>query len=219
MRWFLLIYVLVAVMCVGLFGWKGQKSVNRPFEVFQDMDHQEKVKPQTASDFFADGQSDRPPVPGTIAMGREIPVAASAADGSDLPGGYFRSGRFGDFFGEGFPSQVKVTPALLERGQERFGIYCAVCHGHAGDGKGVVGPYWTGGMMPVTANLVDDRVKALPEGQIFWTITHGKGLMGPYGGSIPVEDRWAIVAYLRTLQQGGKARSGAGTATPTGGAS
>jgi len=208
MRWFLLIYLLVAAMCVGLFGWKGQKSVNRPFEVFQDMDHQEKVRPQSASDFFRDGNSDRPPVPGTIAMGRDLPSAPSAADGSDLPTGYFRSGTFGEYFGEGFPQQVKIAPEFLQRGQERFGIYCAVCHGHSGDGKGVVGPYWAGGVMPVTANLIDDRVKALPEGQLFWTITHGKGLMGPYGGSIPVEDRWAIVAYVRTLQHGGKAASG-----------
>ncbi len=205
MRWFLLVYFSVAVLCVGLFGWKGQKSTNNPVEVFQDMDHQPKLRFQAASDFFADGHGNRRPVANTIAMGTRVPSTTSAPDGSDLPTSYFRSGRYGDYFGEGFPKQVKVDEALLERGKQRFGIYCAVCHGLGGDGKGVVGPYWTGGMMPATANLVDDRVRALPDGQVFWTITNGKGLMGPYSGSVSVEDRWAIVAYLRVLQASAKA--------------
>jgi len=205
MRWFLLVLVSLAVLTVGLFGWKGQKSANRPVEVFQDMDHQWKVKPQTASDFFADGQSGRRPVANTIAMGQRVPSALSPADGSDLPTSYYRSGRFGDFFGDGFPKQVKVDRTLLDRGKERFGIYCAVCHGLSGNGQGVVAPYWTGGVMPITANLVDDRVLALPDGQIFWTITNGKGLMGPYNGNVSVDDRWAIVAYLRVLQTSAKA--------------
>lgn len=205
MRWFLLVYVSLVVLFVGLFGWKGQKSTNRPVEVFQDMDHQWKLKAQTATDFFADGQTSRRPVAHTIAMGQRIPAALSPADGSDLPSSYYRSGRFGDFFGAGFPKQVAVDQALLDRGKERFGIYCAVCHGLSGNGQGIVAPYWTGGIMPVTANLIDDRVRALPEGQIFWTITNGKGLMGPYSGSVSVEDRWAIAAYLRVLQVSAKA--------------
>lgn len=200
MRWFLLVYIAVAVLWVGLFGWKGQKSTNSPVEVFQDMDHQPKVRFQVASDSFADGQGSRRPVANTISMGTRVPTAPSAADGSDLPTSYFRSGRFGDYFGQGFPKQVKVDQALLDRGKQRFEIYCSVCHGLTGSGKGVVGPYWTGGMMPPTSNLVDERVRALPEGQVFWTITNGKGLMGPYNGSVSVEDRWAIVAYLRVLQ-------------------
>jgi mono/diheme cytochrome c family protein len=205
MRWFLLVYVLIGCLWVGLFGWKGQKSVNRPVEVFQDLDHQRKVKAQTPSDFFADGVSSRRPVANTIAMGLRVPVALSPADGSDLPTSYYRSGRFGDFFGESFPSQITVDQRLLERGKERFGIYCAVCHGLTGSGQGVVGPYWPGGVMPPTSNLVDDRVRALPDGQLFWTITNGKGLMGPYNGNVSVEDRWAIVAYLRALQSSSKA--------------
>jgi mono/diheme cytochrome c family protein len=205
MRWFLLVYVLIGCLWVGLFGWKGQKSSNRPVEVFQDLDHQRKVKAQTPSDFFADGVSSRRPVSNTIAMGLRVPAALSPADGSDLPSSYYRSGRFGDFFGEGFPKQVAVDQRLLDRGKERFGIYCAVCHGLTGTGQGVVGAYWPGGLMPPTANLVDDRVRALPDGQLFWTITNGKGLMGPYNGNVSVDDRWAIVAYLRALQSSSNA--------------
>jgi mono/diheme cytochrome c family protein len=90
-----------------------------------------------------------------------------------------------------------MDAAFLARGKERFRITCSPCHGESGNGAGIVSKYW---MIPPTANLIDPRVKAMPEGQIFWTITHGKGLMGPYNGVLSVNDRWAITAYLRGLQ-------------------
>lgn len=129
-------------------------------------------------------------LPGDQEIGR---TALDFSRGSD----YFNTGLYGDFYGKGFPSELKVDEALLQRGRQRFQITCTPCHGESGNGAGIVSKYWA---IPPTANLVDPRVKEMPEGQIFWTITHGKGLMGPYNGVLSVEDRWAITAYLRGLQ-------------------
>jgi mono/diheme cytochrome c family protein len=203
LRWFILIYLVGCVLFFGLMGARShdRRFADRPLEVFQDMDHQYKVRYQQPSNFFADGQASRKPVAGTIPMGHEVLRSKEQADRALEPGSYFATGLIGDYFGQGFPEQVRIDGELLRRGEERYGIYCSVCHGLSGDGKGVVGAYWLGGMLPPTANLVDARVSALPEGKIFHTITHGQGLMGPYGGNIPVEDRWAIVAFVRALQK------------------
>jgi mono/diheme cytochrome c family protein len=96
---------------------------------------------------------------------------------------------------------------LLARGQERFGIYCAPCHGLTGDGKGMVvckrdratGPCESRGFPPLPS-YEDPRIRALPDGQIFATITHGVRTMPAYGPQIPTQDRWAIVGYVRALQ-------------------
>ena len=102
----------------------------------------------------------------------------------------------GDVYGDGFP--VEVTEALLDRGEERFNINCSVCHGKTGAGNGVVQNI---GTWATVANLQDDRIRQMPDGQLFSTITNGKNTMGAYGPNIAVEDRWAIVAYLRALQR------------------
>lgn len=194
MRWFFLILFAIAVMLAVGIGPRGDKFTKPPLYLFPDMDWQYKLKYQKPSDFFADGQGARRPVAGTVPLGYEAPL-----DGEDFPKGdaYFRTGLFGDFYGDGLPEAVEIDEALLARGAERYQIYCTACHGTSGNGQGVVSKYW---QIPPTANLLDPRVAALPDGQIFWTISHGKGLMGPYNGAIPIEDRWAITAYLRVLQ-------------------
>jgi mono/diheme cytochrome c family protein len=90
-----------------------------------------------------------------------------------------------------------VTEALVLRGQERFNINCAVCHGKAGLGNGVIKSFG----LATVVNLQDDRIRAMPDGQIFSTLTNGKNTMGAYGPQIAVDDRWAIVAYVRALQK------------------
>ena len=90
-----------------------------------------------------------------------------------------------------------VTAQLLERGQQRYGIYCTPCHGATGEGKGITQKI---GAMAVVANLHDKRIVELPDGDLFNTISHGKNLMGAYAPQIALEDRWAVVAYLRALQ-------------------
>jgi mono/diheme cytochrome c family protein len=86
---------------------------------------------------------------------------------------------------------------LLERGQQRYQINCLPCHGPLGDGKGITSKFGMSGM----ANFHDQRLVNMPDGEIFNTITHGKNLMGPYGANVVVEDRWAIIAYVRALQR------------------
>ena len=105
-----------------------------------------------------------------------------------------------------FPSDVTVNQALLERGQNRFNIYCSVCHGYAGNGDGLVNAramaLAASGQAQWTAakSLNDPEIIKNPVGRIFDTISNGRGTMGPYQSQIPVEDRWAIVAYVRALQ-------------------
>jgi mono/diheme cytochrome c family protein len=92
---------------------------------------------------------------------------------------------------------LPVTGPLLQRGRERFNIYCTPCHGALGDGNGINKKL---GVMPAVANLQDKRIVEMADGEIFNTITFGKGLMGAHGPLVAVADRWAIVAYLRALQ-------------------
>lgn len=199
MRWFFLILVLFGIMLLAGIGVRGERFTSPPIEIFPDMDRQFKLKAQKPSEMFADGIGARKPVPGTVPLGFEVDANGGSADFSFSNGqDYASTGIIGDNFGDGFPAAHKVTGELLERGRERFNINCTMCHGASGNGQGVVSKYWN---IPPTANLVDARAKAFPDGQIFWTITHGKGLMGPYNGTITVRDRWAIVAYVRALQQ------------------
>lgn len=200
MRWFFLILAIASITLALALGPRGEKFSSPPFMLFPDMDNQYKVKAQKPSEFFENGQGARKPVEGTVPMGFDYPgdegaggVPIDFSRGSD----YYNTGLFGDFYGSGFPENLKLDEAFVERGRERFRITCSPCHGVSGNGAGVVSKYWA---IPPTANLLDPRVKAMPEGQIFWTITHGKGLMGPYNGMVSVNDRWAITAYLRGLQ-------------------
>lgn len=200
MRWFFLILAIASITLALALGPRGDKFSNPPFMLFPDMDNQYKLKPQKPSEFFANGQGARKPIEGTVPMGFSFPGAeGSSASELDFSRGsdYFNTGLFGDYYGKGFPTELTFDAAFLERGRERYQITCSPCHGDSGNGAGIVSKYWP---IPPTANLIDPRVKDLPEGQIFWTITHGKGLMGPYNGVLSVQDRWAITAYLRGLQ-------------------
>lgn len=202
MRWFFLILAIAVVATVYAIGPRGEKFSEPPFELFPDMDHQDKLRFQKPSDVFADGQGARKPVAGTVPIGYTFPHADNLEDlGSawDYSRGdeYVSTGLFGDFYGKGYPDEFELSGEMLRRGKQRYQITCTPCHGESGNGQGVVSKYWA---IPPTANLIDPRVIAMPEGQLFWTITHGKGLMGPYRGVLSVQDRWAIVAYVRALQ-------------------
>ncbi|MCB1245365.1 MAG: cytochrome c [Verrucomicrobiales bacterium] len=199
MRWFILIVMLLGVMVLAGVGHRGQKFTSRPIEIFPDMDRQFKLKTQKPSEFFADGSGSRKPVAGTVPIGFAVAGDGGPAEFTFSHGPeYASTGMIGEYFGDGFPTEYPVDEALIERGRERFKINCSMCHGLSGNGVGIVSKYWT---LPPTANLLDSRVQAFPDGQIFWTITHGKGLMGPYNGTIAVRDRWAIVSYVRALQK------------------
>lgn len=202
MRWFFLILAIAVVATVYALGPRGEKFSETPFELFPDMDDQYRYRPQEPSHFFANGAVARKPVEGTVPLGYKFPHAGNEGDLStdlDYPrdDSYLATGLFGDYYGKGYPEEIELDEAFLARGKQRYQITCTPCHGESGNGQGIVSKYW---VIPPTANLVDPLVSAMPEGQIFWTITHGKGLMGPYSGVVSVRDRWAIVAYVRALQ-------------------
>ncbi len=208
MRYFFLIYALIALMVVGIFGLRGQKFSKPPVRIFPDMDEQDKHKPQKPSGFFADGQGGRLPVAETQPRGFN-------PDGEKVIGGipeyefggqtgYYHTGHVGDHYGAGMPEELDLTAdnagELLRRGKERYGIYCAVCHGASGDGNGITAQYG----VPVAANA-NAKLNAIspetyPDGRLFEVISAGKGQMSGYAYNIPLRDRWAIIAYVRALQ-------------------
>lgn len=202
MRWFFLILALLVITLLVAVGERGGITSKRPFMLFPDMDNQYKVKFQKPSEFFVDGQGAQKPVEGTVPMGHVLPRNAKAL-APIVPGtwpnsdSYFHTGTIDGNFGSGIPKELALDEDLLSRGKERYEIMCTPCHGLSGNGQGVVSKYWA---IPPTANLIDGRVNAMPDGQIYWTIANGKGLMGPYSGTINVEDRWAITAYVRVLE-------------------
>lgn len=161
-----------------------------PVMIIRDMVNQPKYLMQQPSPLFSDGRAMRPPVAGTIAL-NELESDARFYEGK----------QDGEWVKE-FP--LPVTGRLMQRGQEQFGVYCATCHGLAGDGDGMtaqraakrIEPNW----VPPTS-LSDPRVRELPVGQLFHTITHGIRKMPAYGTQIAPADRWAIVLYVRALQR------------------
>ena len=187
MRYFLALFILASVGIVMVAGFQGDKSRKPPIEVFPDMDRQPKLRPQTDTEFMGwrDGLSSRKPVEGTVA--RDAVFIEDAFSTGFEPGttNYVTV------------SPVAVTDAVMKRGQQRFNIYCIPCHGRVGNGQGITTKLGMAGVV----NLHDARVVGMPDGQIFYTITHGKGLMGAYGSNIDPADRWAVVAYVRALQR------------------
>ena len=206
MRYFFLAYAIIAVLFVGIMGFRGQKFHKPPVQVFPDMDDQDKLKAQAPSKFFADRKGERLPVensqPRGFNDGGEIILGGIPEYEFGGQTGYYYSGHLGDYYGTGMPRRVSLTTEnvgeLIRRGEERYGIYCAVCHGKAGDGQGMTSRYG----VPGIANLHGSPYNAetYRDGRMFEVITMGKGQMGGYGANIPVHDRWAIIAYVRTLQ-------------------
>lgn len=212
MKYFFLSFLFAIVTVVSFAGFRGHKFELPPIEVFPDMDIQAKVKAQHASSFFSNGHAMRQPVAGTTPMGYQIPAKAASAGLEpqevefSRSTGYYYTGKMGDFYGDGLPPEVKVTSVLLKRGQERFNINCAICHGASGNGKGVFTKYTAVLPADMTSPGFDDPGNPAyrPDGKIYDTITNGWNQMGGYGANITVSDRWAIVAYVRAIQYAAK---------------
>lgn len=207
MRYFLAIWLFVIVATVSILGFRGGKSSNPPVYVFPDMDRQAKYTPQGGNTFYSDGRDARPPVPGTVGRGqgweiKEVFSGDYRDSVSANPSLYSGKTAGGDFY-KGFP--VPVTHEFIAIGRQKYAIYCLVCHGETGDGRGVLASdgselAMTAGYFGNIATLIDERMRAMPEGQIFDVITNGFNTMGAYGYAILPEDRWAVVAYVRALQ-------------------
>ena len=149
---------------------------------FQQMADQPKYDPLESSDFFADGMSARPRIPGTVARG-EIE--------ND---GFISTGKINNVEGDGFP--FPITEQVMNRGQERFNIYCSPCHSKVGDGNGMIPS--RGYRRPPSFHT--DALRAAKTGHFYDVITNGFGSMPPYAAQVNVRDRWAIIAYIRALQ-------------------
>lgn len=178
--------IIFALSVLALAGCSGVQR-DPPVQVWDDMKHQPKFHPQgenEVSALAADHRDARRPPEGTIARG-------AAADQSA-----FNTGMDGEMYVGKSP--VPLTPALLHEGQMRFNTYCQPCHDKTGSGVGIVPtrvPTWQ------PSNLTEDRVVQFADGDIFNVITNGRRSMPAYRFQITVEDRWAIIAYVRALQR------------------
>ena len=180
-----LLGTLILISIVALSGCaRGCTSSRPPIHLNPSMDDQPKVRPQTASSFFYDGASMRQPVPGTV------PIGGLKEDEPFFTG----KGADGQFVAA---IPVTVDNALVERGRQRYVIYCQPCHDARGDGKGIL---FQRGNVP-TASLHQEKILKYPDGQIFDVITNGTGLMAGSRWPIPPADRWAIVGYVRELER------------------
>lgn len=148
-----------------------------------DMHVQPRENPLSRSDFYADQRSARPLIEGTVARGQLHEDT------------YFYTGKIGNNPGDVMP--FPVTKEVLERGRERYNIFCAPCHSRVGNGNGFVP---SRGFSRKPPSFHDARLTKAPVGYFFDVITNGFGIMPDYASQIPVQDRWDIIAYVRALQ-------------------
>jgi hypothetical protein len=180
----------LAALALGAAGCRGEVSEDPPITLIRNMHKQPKYKEQSASSYFADGRTMRPALEGTLSQESysaddEVATGRTADDLDyvrEVPKKVFES--FGG------------VDATLSRGKERFGVYCAPCHGLVGDGNGVVAQRGLNGV----ASLHQDRIRTGADGQLYATIANGVRRMPGYAAQIPVNDRWAVVAYVRALE-------------------
>lgn len=210
--------VLVALALVPVAGiaWARTTTSESPrIDFFGDMDSQNRPGPQQRSTLFADGRAMRPAVPGTVAVGDfhendalflgYIPKSGDFSKTTPPPAAPGELPPEPDYVTE-FP--VQVTEVRMQRGQARYNIYCAPCHGLVGQGDGLISlraiglqePTW----VPPT-NLTNEIVAAQPVGKLFDTISNGRRKMAGYAAQIEPDDRWSIVLYVRALQRSQRA--------------
>ena len=178
---------IVIIFLINLYGCtRRQPSEKPPIHLNPSMDNQEKYKPQAESKFFKNGSAMRMPVAGTVARG------FLRAD--DI---FYKGKKEAGEFVEKAP--VEVSAQLLERGRERYEIYCSPCHGQNGDGRGPVALV-KNSFKPPPPNLHSDSIRGMSDGDIFDNISNGIRNMPSYRHLINTKDRWAIVMYVRKMQ-------------------
>ena len=183
--------LFAVVTVVALAGCRGMTSDAPPIHPNLNMDYVQRFEAQEPNPFFADGAAMRQPVAGTVARG-ELRTDENAPFyyGRNADGSYVET------------IQAPVTASLLERGQERYDIFCTPCHGISGDGRGIVAVGNGGlGYGFVVPSYHTDALRAREDGYIYDVIQNGINTMPSYGHEILAADRWAIVAYVRALQR------------------
>ncbi len=164
--------------------YRERPSNQPPIHLNPNMDSQEKYKAQSENNFFEDGSAMRPPVEGTVARGH-LREDVEFYQGKNIKGDFIKK------------LPVDIDMELLERGQERYNIYCSPCHSRVGDGRGIM---VSKGYLPPPSFHID-RIREMLDGQIYDVITNGVRNMPSYRHQINPDDRWAITAYLRALQR------------------
>ncbi|MFO1458382.1 MAG: cytochrome c [Verrucomicrobiota bacterium] len=184
------VLALAVVAVLSIAGFRGEKTRRPPIEIFPDMDRQFKLRPETTAGFYAwaNNMSSRPQVAGTVAQRHGFKDNTTWAQNA------LNTGKDNGAFVEVNPLPINLE--LLQRGEQRYGIYCQPCHGAQADGNGVTKKLG----FTTVANLQDQRIIRMTDGEIFQTVSYGKNTMLGYAAQVPVEDRWAIIAYLRALQ-------------------
>lgn len=178
--------IALILITLILTGCRGIESGNPPIHPNLNMDYQPKPTAYRASTFFADGRAMRPPVPGTVPRGL-LQEDDAFYRGQTAAGGFVTQ------------NPVPLTLEMLERGRDRYEIFCSMCHGDSGDGLGII---MTGGYGYTPApTFHDERLRDETDGYLFDVVTNGVRNMPGYGRQIAVADRWAIVAYTRALQR------------------
>jgi len=178
----------IALIVCALVFLSGCSNIQRdpPIQVWPDMKWESKFKPQMETELFADHRQSRVPPEGTVARGQ---LAEDSIYNTGMDGEYYVG-----------KSPVPMTIGEIKKGQAKFGTYCTPCHDRAGTGQGIV-PLHVPSWQP--SNLMEDRVVQFADGEIFQVISNGRRTMPAYKYQISVEDRWAIISYLRVLQRAG----------------
>jgi mono/diheme cytochrome c family protein len=177
---------ILLIMMASMFALSACTGIQRdpPILIWWDMKRQPKFRTEGETGLFADGRNTRTPPEDTVAQGYLFDESA------------YNTGMEGSMYVGKSP--VPVTAAELHQGQMRFNTYCSPCHDRTGGGKGIVpehAPQWQ------PANLTDDRIVEMADGDIFNVVTNGRRTMPPYKYQVVTSDRWAIIAYVRVLQR------------------
>ena len=196
----------LALTAITALGCKGNTSELPPVHVFQNMDFQQRFDAQERNDFFEDGRAMRLPPEGVVAYGQKSTAKDPHLLKADphMYTGRNAAGKFVDALPKQLENQLQ-DGSLIARGEERYNIYCAPCHGETGRGDGMA-VRKSGGFKVNPPSYHQKKFQPMQLGYFYKVITEGQGTMLPYASQIPVEDRWAIAAWVRTLQKHGKAK-------------
>lgn len=198
-------FVFIALAAGAALGCRGQTSEEQPIALLRNMHFQQRFNAQSETVFFGDHRTMRPPVAGTVQRDDYIDEE-SVRLGTDAEGTAYVPTipeEVLSHFGPHTATDDERRRLMVDRGRERFGIYCTPCHGRVGDGHGIIttrAQQTQNYTFPEVPTFHQDRLRHAPDGQIYATITNGIRNMPSYAGQIPVTDRWAIVSYFRALQ-------------------
>ncbi|MGF1468587.1 MAG: c-type cytochrome [Sandaracinaceae bacterium] len=183
--------LVVVASALAALGCRGTTKTEPPIGWIRNMHEVPRYDAQERSTYFPDERTMRPPVPGAVPRGVGLYVDPVLNTGVHDDGEYVMT----------IPEQVVQEAEgfrnLVARGRDRYEVYCVPCHGSLGNGQGLVGQR-SGLLVPPTFH--DDRLRTMPDGQVYATIRNGIRTMPAYQASIPPADRWAIVSYVRALQ-------------------